>query len=164
MTSLTKAMPRVPEVLLENISSYLTPKDWMGWRATSKQAFHDVEKWTQKEWTKHSGLLKVPEHSWYLNFLTQTYECIECCKHDTGAPDPEAVQLCRYCFIYAAEGATCERCQLPYFTNNGEMCTECSLFYCEDCIDEGDHFLDPCQNCDHVFCLDCLREHDDINF
>ena len=164
MLSLATAMPRVPDALVENMVSYLNLKDLSGWRAASKQAFRDVEKLVQQEWVKHSNLIKVTEHSWYLNFVTQTYKCIQCCNQDTGSPDAEAVQLCRYCFIYAAEGATCERCQLPYFTNNGEMCTECSLFYCEDCIDEGDHFLDPCQNCNYVFCLDCLREHDDLHF
>ena len=157
-------MPRVPEALFENISSFLSLKDWMSWRVTHKQAFRDVEEVAKKEWVKHSNLVKVEGHSWYLNFVTQTYECIECCNQDTGSPDAEAVQLCRYCFIHSSESSICTGCQLPYFTNNGEMCTECSLFYCENCIDEGDHFLEPCHTCNYVFCLDCLREHDDINF
>ena len=155
-------MPRVPDALFGTISAFLTMKDWMGWRATSKQAFGDVETLAQQEWVKHSNLTKIAERSWYLNFMTQTYECIECCRHDTGSQEAKAVQLCRYCFVQAVEASLCGTCQLPFFSNNGEMCIECDLFYCEDCIDDGNHFLDPCRTCTSVFCLDCLREHHDV--
>ena len=151
----------IPEVLLENISSYLSIKDLRGWRGTNKQAFKDVELKIQKEWEKHLGLLFLPEHSWFCNFLTQTYECTECLGHDTGSQDAKTVQLCRYCFVVATEARICETCQLPFFMSNGEMCTECYLFYCEECIDAGEHFLEPCPLCGSVFCLDCLREHND---
>ena len=136
MVSLAKALPTVPEVLLEHISLYLTLKDLTGWRGTSKQAFQDVETMAKKEWVNFSGLVRVPERSWFLNFLSQTYECSNCYTFDTGTSDAKTVQLCRFCFVKSEPEhvETCEACKLPFFIANGVLFIPYETFYCMRCI------------------------------
>lgn len=159
MLSLQRATRIVPDVLIDNIASYLTLRDWLHWRVTSRQAFHDVEGVTRQKWVLFTGLIKLDTHSWFLSFLCQTYECLECFNVDQsvpGAPDAEAVQLCQTCFQQAQDACTCEMCEKSFFCNNGETCVECDSFYCDDCLPEN---MDLCHTCSCLFCFHCLEDH-----
>lgn len=160
MLSLTHALGamRMPEVLVTDVQSYLTLQDWKNWRVTSKQAFYDVEDAAKKKWVQFIGLTKDAEDSWFISLLNQTYECIECTNLDLGSVDSRAVQLCQFCFVYSCDAGACNVCQQPFFYNNGETCTECDTFYCDNCLTEH---LDLCLTCDHLFCFHCLNEHNE---
>ena len=173
MLSLTKALPTLPTVLVDMIESYLTLKDFINWRATHTQAYYDVEDLTQRKWVQFCGLVKLQQHSWFLNFLSQTYQCAECDQFDKSSPDAEAVQLCQYCFVLSGEGCACEGCKLPFFSingetcagcklpffsTNGETCAECDTFFCDDCNHaQKDMWI----NCQCLFCFSGLDNHNE---
>jgi hypothetical protein len=156
MLSLQNVLPRCPDVIIKHIQSYLTLDSLGAWRATNRQAYQDVEQLVHVKWIQFPKLVSVPQHSLWMQFLSQVYTCSSCFQYDTGAADAEAVQLCQYCFVMEHDVMQCESCTLPFFLDNGETCTECDQFYCDQCYQEGLQF---CLTCSFLFCSDCLTDH-----
>lgn len=156
MLSLQNVLPRCPEVIVKNIQSYLSLESLRSWRATNKQALQDVEQLVHIKWMQFPKLVSFQQHTLWMQFLSQVYTCTNCLQYDMGAPDAEAAQLCQYCFVLEHDVGQCESCDLPFFSDNGETCTECDQFYCDQCYQE---FLQFCLTCSSLFCSDCLTDH-----
>ena len=162
MATLTQrnALPLLPACVVRHVLDFLELRDLAAWRGTSKQEFAYVEHRTKEQWKLFKRLQKFEEHSWFLDFMSQTYLCETCGKRGSGSPDAEALQLCEHCFIADVEDATyCEACNMSFFVNTGEVCVQCDWTVCPDCATYGE--MQQCSQCLELFCVSCLEEHED---
>lgn len=154
------AMPVLPTCVVRHVLDFLELQDLAAWRRTSKQEFAYVEHRTKEQWKGFRSLQRFETHSWFLDFMSQTYLCETCGMRSSGSPDAESLQLCDYCFIQTVEEATyCEVCDMSFFMNTGEVCVECEWTVCPDCSTHGE--LRQCSQCLELFCVSCIEEHED---
>jgi hypothetical protein len=166
MFSLSTAVPLLPAYVVGHVQEYLEIKDYVGWRVTSKQAFQDVEELTKEQWKRlpdHESrfLSKFEMHSWFLDYLSQSYTCNDCGKRQAANPEWEELHLCMTCFAKHPGVNVCQgnECNTLCFAGTDECheCAGCSFVLCEDCFPDGG--MQWCDLCNELFCFQCLIDH-----
>jgi hypothetical protein len=164
---------RLPRELVALVQDYLDVKDLNSWRATSRQAFWDVETLVRKqvfclEQSSCVSILQEPTgfflgSAWF-QFVTKVYKCVKCrryewlrpCGHgdlDVDCTEAEEEGLCQECFIDSCVLNKCNYCSV--YSSVTSQCYHCHSNICGDC----DELVNFCSSCNELFCDECRLDN-----